>query len=1132
MHLSAIFNTASLPVRCLTHKIIRVMNLTAVILLSTALIASAKGHSQTVTLNLRNAPIQKVFREIIHQTGTSIVYKEVFFKNTAPVTIKVRNATISDVLIKCLYGSPFTFRIEDNSIVIQKKQFSVTKLVMKPNTQVLPDISITGNVRDENGLALSNASILIKGSKKGVTTDNAGNFVIVVPDEKTILVISYTGYISQEITVGDRSSINVNLAKVDNSLEQVVVIGYGTAKKSDVAGSVATVSTSEFAEQPVTRVDQVLQGRASGVQVTSTGGAPGAEVRIRVRGANSITGDNDPLYVVDGFVGADFSTINPNDIESLQILKDAASTSIYGSRGANGVVIITTKKGSKGSIKISLNSSFDFSNVINKYDLLNASDFAETVNAKQAAIGLNPIFSDAQIAEFKASGGTDWQKEIFRRAYGQEHQISVSGGSDRTTYLVSANIFDQQGVIKNSNYNRYIVRSNINSQLRDNISLRFNITGSQFNNFNTNGVGGTQTPLTQAIAWAPTTPVYESPGIWSYLDPVGSIQPNPVALLYDQINKIVKNNVNVNSGINYEIVSGLSLDLQAAVNYVNRQSDIFWGIYRNRRNPVASRATSNQITLQNTNALNYKKRFNKHQIDAVVVFETQKFEDNIVTAGATGLTFPSLGYYNLSLANAQTANSMYVKSTLLSLLSRATYTFDSKYTVSASVRRDGSSKFQGDNKFSVFPSMALSWKAGDEAFIRNLNIFSNLRFRGSWGLTGSQAINPYATLTTYLTDAFAAVAFTNTSLTSGIMYGNPGNADLKWETTEQKNIGVQMGFLNNKLNVELDLFDKKTRDLLIGQPLPGYLGGIGANGPNSVLRNVGKIQNKGWDLSISVSPISYKNIKWTSNFNISNVKNTVLDIGGIADKLFTAYRSGSYSTQSEFVYMPGQPLGAMWGLKYLGTFKQADAALAAKYGMVPGDSRYEDLNGDFAIDGSDYQIIGSSLPKVTAGFNNTFSYKSLTLNVFFQGAFGLDKLNYNAAASMTGGGDARQTTLALIKGRYVNGKNENSDIPAFSKTNKTIAQSTRFLEDGSFVRMKNISLSFNLPKHFLSNIGNFKLFVTGTNLLTFTKYSGLDPESTSVVATNGTGSDINQGVDYGAYPGSKTYTFGLNVNFK
>lgn len=982
--------------------------------------------------------------------------------------------------------------------------------------------TITGTVKDATGEPLIGVSVMLKGTAFGTTTDSKGNFSLNSANDSGTLIFSYVGYIGKEVNFSGAEKLNVVLQENTQELQGVVVIGYGTQRKSDVTGSLSSISTKDFAEQPVNRVDQVLQGRATGVQVTNASGAPGGDVRIRIRGANSVLGSNDPLYVLDGFVGADFTTVNTEDIESIQILKDASSTAIYGSRGANGVVIITTKKGTKGSVKVNYIGQGSSSKVIKTYDLLPAGQFAQLVNARNVILGLNPAYTPAQLASFQNGGGTDWQKEIYRTAGGQEHQLSVSGGSDKTTFLTSINYLDQDGVIKNSGYKRYNFRTNINSQINDKLSFRVNATGTRIMNSNTQLQSGTGNPVVQALAWAPTTPVYDANGIYTAVDPVGSLKTNPVALLYDRSNLVQNTYGNIIGGGKYEPIKGLSLDLTYGVKYLNQQTQNFNGNIVTTNNPTASRGSAEQVTFQGTNAINYKHTFGGvHNLDAVAVFEVQKYTSTSFNANATGLLNPALGFDNLGLANSANISSDRSNYGLVSYLGRINYSYKDEFLLSASVRRDGSSKFQGNNQFSTFPAVAAGWNLSNEDFVKDMNVFSNLKLRGSWGRTGSQAIQPYATQSTYST---AIVAFNNNNLTSGIVLGNPGNPNLKWETTTQADIGLEVGLFNGRLNIEADYFNKRTTDLLLNRPLPGYVGG------GTYASNVGEIQNKGWELSIGGNILNTPGggFTWSSNFNISNVKNKVVSLGGVADMLFTGSNVGAaYSTQSEFVIVPGQALGSYWGLQYLGTWKPSEATEAAKFHQVPGDSHYLDVNKDGAITSADYKIIGNGIPKTSLGWNNTFGYKGFTLNVFFQGILGVDKMNYSKAGAMTGSADARQITLTDINNRYIPGVNETSNIPAFSKTDIIYAQSSRFLENGNFIRLKNVSLSYVIPKSVISDKVKLKLFVSATNLWTITKYSGIDPEASNV----GSSSDINQSIDYGAYPNAKVITGGVNLTF-
>ncbi|WP_198675225.1 SusC/RagA family TonB-linked outer membrane protein [Pleomorphovibrio marinus] len=1087
-----------------------------------SLLVASNGNAQVkdieevkVFLNLPEMRVDRAFKELEKQTDFNFVFENREIRELPPIAIHSNGDSLYEVLSFISTQSSLKFKQVDNNIHVNRVKENPTPPLTQQTTQM-----ITGTVTDQNGMPLPGATISVQGASLGTVTDIDGNFSIDVP-EGSVLVFSYIGYETQTVKLGTQSVMNIQLSEDASSLEEVLVVGYGTQAKSKLTGSISSIDNREFENQPVTRLDQVLQGRAAGVQVTNSGGAPGGEVRIRIRGANSITGSNDPLYVIDGYVGADFSTVNPNDIESLQVLKDAASTAIYGSRGANGVIIITTKRGQKGDIKVNYNNQFSFSEVLRRYDTMGAAEFAEVANERSEATGLMPLFSQDQLERFRREGGTDWQDEIFRTATGQEHQISVSGGSEKTTFMVSANILDQDGIIENSGFKRQILRANLSTEVNERLSFRVNMFGSRGTNQNTSTIGfGTASPLVQALAWAPTTPIFNSLGEYTMNDPVGSVKENPVALLYDRMLIEERTTGNVLGGLNYKLADGLSLDVQYAVNYFNQQNKFLYGTYVTNRNPRATRSSSEQITLQSTSALTYKKELGEgHLLDVVGVFETQEFTNNSFSTTANQLKDPSLGFENIGLAGSFNVSSAYQKWTLMSFLGRVNYSFQDKYLLTMAIRRDGSSKFREDNRWSVFPSIAGGWNISEESFMQGQSTLSLFKIRGSWGITGSQAINPYATQSTYRTDPL--VSFNGSGVVSGIMLGNPGNPNLMWETTEQSNIGVEMEFLDGALYVEGDVFVKNTRDLLINQQLPGYVGA------GFITRNLGKVQNKGWEVTVSANIFKNRMASWTSSFNISDVRNEVVSLGGIADRIFTNTNVGAgMSTQSEYVVTPGSPLGSYWGLNYLGTWKPGEESQAQVFGAVPGDSRYEDLNNDGAITSSDFQVIGTGIPTTSLGWNNTVNYKSFTLNVFFQGVFGFDKLHYTRAAAISGSADARQPVLSEIRDRYIPGVNETSDIPAFSLTNLNFTQSTRFLESGDFLRLKNVSLSYDFPTQWIKNVANLRVFVSGINLWTITNYSGIDPESSSVH-----GADTALGIDYGAYPNARIITTGINLSF-
>ncbi|SHN32038.1 TonB-dependent receptor [Chitinophaga sp. CF418] len=1074
----------------------------------------AWANAQTVSLSLRNASLNKVFDEIRKQTGYTFLYTDEQLFQGREVTIDVKNVSLQQALDASFKNQPLSYTISDKTIIVKRKP------AQSAPAPPAPDKEVKGTVANEKGEQLPGATVQVKGTGKGVITNERGEFSISIPDDNAVLVISSLGYNKIEIPVQGKTQLPVTLTASASSINELVVVGYGEQRRATMTHSITTVSAAAFQDQPVNRLDQVLQGRAAGVQVTNAAGSPGGAVRIRIRGANSINGDNGPLYVVDGFVGAEFFAINPDDIESVQVLKDASATAIFGSRGANGVIIITTKKGNKGGLKVNFTSRLSTATVIKKMDLLNAADFAETANAHAQAVGTAQPFTAQQISDFRAKGGTDWQDEIFRSAPAQEYLLSLAGGSDKTSYFISGNYLDQDGVINNSFYKRYTLRSNISSTLSSKVTAFLNITGSYSEAQNVDiPADGPSSPLAQAITWSPTVPVRKADGSFTITDPVGSVFYNPVALTVDRLAVTDRMLANAIGGFKFELLRGLTFNTQYGVNYLEYENKSFAGKATNSGSATSSLRSNKEIRLQSTNTLNYHRVFNNtHNLDITAVSEYQQTTYNYLSAGASNLTYESFLWNNLALGTPGSPASGYSKSALFSLVGRVNYGYKDKYLLSGALRRDGASKFLGNNKYSYFPSVSAGWVITNEPFMQQARFISNLKLRGSWGSTGSQSVNAYSTFSSY---SRMIASFTNSTFLNGIVLGNIGNSDLKWETTEQKDIGIDAGILDDRINISADYFVKDTRDLLLNENLPMYLGG------NTITRNVGAVQNKGFEFSIEGAVITKGPITWNTSLNASFIKNRIQTLGAGKKLIFDPTDrkiGGGMSPQSEFVIMPGQPLGAIWGLTYLGTWKPGDSK-AQEFGAVPGDARYLDKDNNGVIDANDYGVIGTGIPRISAGWNNTITYRSFTLNLFWQGLFGFDKLNYNKAAAMYYGGDAREATFVDIKNRYIPGVNETSDIPGFSSTNRNFTQSTRFLEKADFVRLKNVSLSYDIRKQQLKNLLAVKLFLSATNLFTITSYSGIDPEA------NSSAGDIRQGIDFGSYPNAKTITGGVTLSF-
>ena len=977
---------------------------------------------------------------------------------------------------------------------------------------------VTGIVKDESGQPLIGVSVAVKGTTTGALTDVNGQYTLNnIPDNAT-LVFTFVGMTPMEELLGGRSKVDITLAEMSIGLDEVIVVGYGTARKVDLTGSITAVKQDEYINQPVNRVDQILQGRTAGVNVMSASGAPGGTSTIRIRGSNSITGNNDPLYVIDGFVGADFQNVNPTDIETIQVLKDASSTAIYGSRGANGVVLITTKSGVAGKPKLSFTTRYITSKVDKLWDLMDAGTFAQTVNDRADALGSARTFTDAQVAEFQVKGGTDWQNELLRKGNGQEYQLDYSGGSDKVTYFISGNYLDQDGIVINSYYKRYSLRTNLDAQLSDKLKASLKVNFTRRTNNNTSGNYNTSGPIANASAWAPTTPAYDSFGNLTVRDPVSSIKANPIeSALNDNIAEA--NSFNTNGGFVYQIIEGLTLDLGFGANYSNTQGKTF-SLNAQSNAPSASRNSSENIFLQSTNTLNYTKTFKEiHKVTLTGVAEYQLQQNDYFNATANNLLFPILKYDNITLATSVAANASISKSTIGSYIGRVNYSLKDRYLITASVRNDRSSKFRDANQKSTFPSVGLGWRLSEEDFLSGVGVLDNLKLRASWGQTGSQAVNVYGTVTSYNTDAGnAGVSFVNGTLTSGINIGNPGNSGLKWETTTQSNIGIDFAVLKSRVSLEADYFVKNTEDLLLSEPLPGYTGG------GNIYRNIGEIKNSGFEFNLRGMLVDNSDFTWDMGFNISIMKNEIVSLGSRAFISQSGGAGAGMVNFPEMILKPGHSISSYYGYKSLGIWQTDEAEIAALYGNAPGDYKYEDLNGDSAINGSDFQIIGTGIPTQIIGFNNTMTYKGFTMNAFFQSMLGFDKWNFAYAQTMIAAADAREYTHSDILERWTP---ENPDrlVAAFSKTNRQQIQSSAYVEKGNYMRLKNLSLQYSLPKSLLK-WADASIQISGQNIWTLTKYKGLDPEAFSNV-----GPTDSRGADGGAYPNARTWTFGLNLNF-
>ncbi len=1005
-------------------------------------------------------------------------------------------------------------------------------------------IDVSGKVTsEEDGEELPGVNVLVKGTAIGTVTDVNGNYRIEVPDAESVLVFSSIGFLSREVTVGNQTEINVILPPDVKSLEEVVVVGYGTQKKSNLTGAVSSVEPSDIQETPITSIDQGLVGRASGVMVTQTSGMPGAVASIRIRGSSSLQGGNEPLYVIDGFPvyngggygntgGAarmsGLSAINPADIESIEILKDASATAIYGARAANGVVLITTKSGKEGRDQITLDAYYGTQSVVQQIDVMNALQYAELVNEAYTNDGLAAIYDNATLAELRANPqGTDWQDEVFRTAPIQNYQLTFSGGDNKTNYAISGNYFNQQGIIRNSGFSRYSGRINIARNILDNFRIGTNLNVSRTNsNAVRTDAGGTGGVVTTALKFNPILPVYQNEALGEYtqVNTPGINLANPVATADEQVRQSTMLRLLGNLYAEWEFVPSLTAKVSFGTDLVNTKFDTFVPSNIFESNGIAEATVTGGYTTNwlNENTLRWDKEvLPGHSVSVLggITFQQNTFEQ---------LQASSQQFVNNVLGeNALEAGAVYNQPSstqenwsLLSYLGRINYNINEKYLISFNARVDGSSRFGANNKYAFFPSGAIAWRLIEEDFVKNLNLFSNLKARVSYGLTGNQEIGLYSSLPTLDNTTYTL----GRSLVTGFYPDEIPNPDLRWEKTAQFNVGLDFGFWDERLRFTTDYYRKTTTDLIYDVAVP-YVSGFASS-----LQNIGSVENQGVELLIESDIVATRNFRWTSAFNISFNRNKVLELGG-EDYKDVGDGDGHLKTGSVHRLIVGEPVGLFYGYVFDGIFQnqaELDAGPAGPTQWV-GARRYRDLSGPEGVpDGivnatDDRTVIGDPNPDFFGGFNNTLSYRGFELNLFMQYSYGNDIFNYNAIElELPSGGQNVYTDLV---NRWT--PSNPSEVYPVATTNRSAVFSDAYIEDGSYLKLKTLTFAYTFPNLDVARIGGLKVYLTAQNLLTFTNYSGYDPEVSYRGASN-----LQMGEDFGGYPQSRTFMAGVKLDIQ
>ena len=1092
-------------------KLILTMKLTVFILFLTLMQVSASVYSQATKFSFRAENKQVV--EVLRQIEVTSDFRFFFLREQVDVerkvTVTAREATVEQILEELFKDQPVSYEFANEALIVLTHDANPLGSIKEYMNENMQQRTVSGTVTDESGQPLPGVTVVIKGTTQGTVTNADGNYSLTNIPENATLLFSFVGMRTQEIVVGMQTSINVEMEIDAIGIEEVVAVGYGTMKKSDITGSLSSVTFSDFEEQAVTRLDQALQGRATGVQVTQLSGEPGGSFKVRIRGANSISGDNDPLYVVDGIVVDGISWINPNDIASMEILKDASATAIYGSRGANGVVLVTTKNGKRGETKISVGSYQGVSQVYQRLDLMTPAEWAENINY----VYESEIYSESEITDLRLSGGVDWQDLIFNNALFSNYQMTMNGGTEAIDFYISGDYYTADGTVRDRDYTRYTLRAKMNADLSEKIRIGFNFTGSR------EETTGRVVQLSKALTWDPTTPIYDENGdfnVWPLKGTYGNTSANPLMQPELLKNDGYSNKVTASGYFNFEPVKNLTLNIIGGTDFIGRESNSWipeaWdGI------GTAGVSFRNTRRFQNTNRLTYVIDKNpKHRLQIDAIHEQSLYLLTGLSGDATDFFTESTHYKNLSIAQIQKISNNYSKESLQSYLGRLNYSLLNRYLITASLRADGSSKFRKGHQWGIFPSGSVGWRVSEEGFMKNSSAVNNLKIRTSYGVTGSQAIGPLATREKPVISTGINYPFSGAAATVGLAPSNrQANPELTWEETAMWNGGLDLGLWDSKITFVADVYRKHTYNLLLNKSLPGFVG------PTHVTENVGEVENKGIEFNLGFMPVRGEKLTITSNITFNRNLNKVLAL--VNDEPIekgTSVVAGIPVNPTRIEV--GKPISTFRGYVYEGVYQLGEEEEAAKFGKKPGDAKYKDVTPDGKLTVDDITTIGDGNPDFTFGWNTNIDWKGLSLNLLFTGSYGNDIYSFMRGMMMGLAGSDPMLNDFLNHWTPENPSN----IPAGSDGTQIL--SSQFLEDGSHIALKNVGLSYTFHRNKVFNsIGMDALRLHGAieNAFFLTKYTGFDPESTRY------GNDVDLGIDRDAYPLSRKFTLGINLTF-
>lgn len=1083
-------------VNSLKHFLVNIMRIFFLLItlgLSSAFASTSKAQTK-IDITVSNVTLETLFEQIQNKSEFIFFYKDNVINYN--VSLNIKEALVSEILDTALKNTDLTYKVNGRQIVISQNVKAAQKDLQNANQQ----IKITGKILDEENFPLPGASIRAKGSSTGVTSDLDGNFSYTLPANATILIISYIGYETQEVDVTGKTDVQIILKTDVSALGEIVVIGYGTTQKQLISDAVSTVSYKQVRDLPVPSVDGLLQGQAAGVQVSQNSGTPGGEMSVRIRGLSSISGSNQPLYIIDGIpvTTGDFaqigysgqgsnalSDINPADIESISILKDASATAIYGARASNGIVLITTKRGKAQESVISVNVSSGFQQAWNKLDMLNSRQWMEYRND----LTNSTVFTQQDMDSNTIN--TNWQDVIFRTAPLSSYEVSATGGSEKTQFFISGSFFDQEGILIGTDYQRANARINVDHQINDRLKIGTSI-GLTYSM--TNRVEGDQTlqgPLPNGISTPAIFPVFNADGSYNQNGPYS----NPVSIANEAINENFSYRTNSNVYADYKISDDFTFTSKWGVDFLNFREHAYEStrtVQGAKFNGLGFETYNNVLNIVSNNLLKYKKRFNKHRIEGLLGYSFEKYQRRSSFIRGQDFADDDLQYIN-SAATIVSASASASDAGIRSYFGRVNYNFDNKYILNLTGRFDTSTRFGQNNRTGFFPAASLAWRASQEEFLKDVKAISDLKFRVSYGLTGNDDISPFLFSELYGNGSYGGQP--------AIFPSNIPNPDLKWESTAQLNIGINLGLFDDRVVLTADYYNKQTNDLLLSRPLPN------SSGFSSITENVGKVENKGIELSLSTQNIITDDFTWNTQFNISGNRNKVLELFN-NQPIDDIGRGGNR-------IMEGQPIGIFYSFESLGVDPST------------GDIVYADTNFDGEITSDDRTIVGNPHPDFIGGLTNNFSYKNFDLAIFLQGSYGNDVFHGSRLflESLQGG----DNQIAAVTRRWQN-PGDITDIPrattdpVASVQNKRV--SSRFIEDGSYLRVKNVTLGYTvdgtkLKKDYFSSL---RMYLSIQNLFTFTNYTGLDPE------VNYRGNDNSViGTDFFTYPQARTFTLGINL---